>query len=97
LELVEKGGTVLFFAPTGQGEPFPFSINDVFWRNDVTLTTTYAGAPADHIAALELIRAGSVPVADMITHRFGLAEARKGFDLVASGGKSVKVIILPGD
>ena len=95
LELVEKGGTVLFFAPTGQGQTIPFSINDIFWRNEVTLTTTYAGAPADHVAALELIRAGSVPVADMITHRFGLGDAQKGFDLVAKGGESVKVVILP--
>ncbi|MDO9537048.1 MAG: alcohol dehydrogenase catalytic domain-containing protein [Thermoplasmata archaeon] len=95
LEVVDKGGTVLFFAPTGEGQTLPFSINDVFWKKEVTLMTTYAGAPADHIAALELIRAGSVPVEDMITHRYGLGDAQKGFDLVAGGGDSVKVIILP--
>ncbi len=95
LEAVDKGGTVLFFAPTGEGQTFPLSINDVFWKKEVTLTTTYAAAPADHVAALELIRAGSVPVAEMITHRFGLADTQKGFDLVAAGGKSMKVIILP--
>jgi threonine dehydrogenase-like Zn-dependent dehydrogenase len=59
------------------------------------LLTTYAAAPADHIAALELIRAGTVPVDEMITHRFCLADTQKGFDLVAGGGDSVKVIILP--
>ena len=89
------GGTVLFFAPTDEGQTFPFSVNDVLWKKEVTLTTTYAGAPADHLAALELIRAGTVPVDDMITHRFGLADAQKGFDLVAKGGESVKVIIHP--
>jgi len=95
LEVVDKGGTVLFFAPTAQGATIPLSINDVFWKRDVTLTTTYAGAPADHVAALELISQGAVPVKDMITHRFGLADAQKGFDLVAKGGESIKVIILP--
>lgn len=95
LEAVDKGGTVLFFAPTGQGQTFPFSVNDVFWKREVTLTTTYAASPADHAAALELIRAGTIPVDEMITHRFGLAEAQKGFDLVAGGGDSVKVIIFP--
>jgi L-iditol 2-dehydrogenase len=44
---------------------------------------------------MELIRSGRVPVNDMITHRLGLAEAGKGFKLVADGGKSVKVIIEP--
>jgi L-iditol 2-dehydrogenase len=95
LDAVDKGGTILFFAPTNQGETLPFSINDVLWKKEVTLTTTYAAAPADHIAALELIRAGTIPVDEMITHRFGLAEAQKGFNLVAGGGDSVKVIILP--
>jgi L-iditol 2-dehydrogenase len=95
LEAVDKGGTVLFFAPTGQGQTFPFSLNDVLWKKEVTLATTYAAAPADHVAALELIRAGTIPVDEMITHRFGLADAQKGFDLVAGGGDSVKVIIFP--
>ena len=95
LEVVDKGGTILFFAPTNQGETIPFSINDMLWKKEVTLTTTYAAAPADHIAALGLIRAGTIPVNEMITHRFRLAEAQKGFNLVAGGGDSVKVIILP--
>jgi L-iditol 2-dehydrogenase len=95
LDSVDKGGTVLFFAPTGQGQTLPFSVNDVFWKREVTLTTTYAAAPADHAAALELIRAGTIPVGEMITHRFTLGETQKGFDLVAGGGNSVKVIILP--
>jgi len=95
LEVVDKGGTVLFFAPTGEGQILPFSINETLWKKEVTITTTYAAAPADHIAALELIRAGTVPVDEMITHRFGLEDIQKGFDLVAGGGDSVKVIIFP--
>ena len=95
LECVDKGGTVLFFAPTAEGQTLPFSINDTLWKKEVTLMTTYAAAPADHIAALELIRAGTIPVDEMITHRFGLADTQKGFNLVAGGGDSVKVIIFP--
>jgi len=95
LASVEKGGTVLFFAPTEQGQELPFSMNEVFWKTEITLTTTYAGAPADHAAALELIRSGSLNVGEMITHRFGLADAQKGFELVARGRDSIKVIIEP--
>jgi L-iditol 2-dehydrogenase len=95
LSSVERGGTILFFAPTGPGVTFPFSINDVFWRTDVTLTTSYAGAPADYATALRLISAGRLPIREMITHRLGLAEAGEGFRLVAGAGNSLKVIIDP--
>jgi L-iditol 2-dehydrogenase len=95
LELVERGGTVLFFAPTAAGVTFPLSINDTFWRTDVTLTTSYAGSPADYATALNLIHTRRLPVSDMITHRLGLEETGLGFQLVAAAGESLKVIIEP--
>lgn len=95
LASVERGGVVLFFAPTGPGVTVPLSINDVFWRTDVTLTTSYAGSPADYSSALELILSRRVPVKDMITHRLKLAETGLGFKLVAEARESIKVIILP--
>jgi len=95
LRAVENGGVVLFFAPTAAGETVPLSINDLFWRRDVTLTTTYAGGPGDCVIALELIRAGRVPVRDMITHRLPLADAGRGFQLVEEGRESIKVIVKP--
>src|SRR3972149_6477822 len=73
LASVERGGTVLFFAPTAPGVTVPLSINDVFWRNDVTLTTSYAGSPADYATALRMIQSRRLPVSAMITHRLGLA------------------------
>jgi L-iditol 2-dehydrogenase len=95
LESVERGGTVLFFAPTSPGVTIPISINDLFFRNDITLTTSYAGSPADYAATLELIRARSVRVREMITHRLPLAETGLGFQLVAKAQDSIKVIIEP--
>jgi len=97
LKSVERHGTVLFFAPTGPGVTIPLSLNDVFWRNDVTLTTSYAGSPADHAVALELIRAGILHVKEMITHRLGLAETGLGFRMVThpQDYSSIKVIIEP--
>jgi len=92
---VERGGTVLFFASTEPGVKFPLSVNDLFWRNEITLTSSYAGSPADYAAALELIRTGKIRVRDMITHRLGLAEAGLGFQLVARAQDSLKVIIEP--
>jgi len=95
MESVERGGTILLFAPGPDGFNLPLPINDLFWRRDVTITTTYAGAPVDCADALELISRKRVMVEDMITHRFGLADTVKGFQLVASGDESIKVIIRP--
>jgi len=95
LQSVDRGGTVLLFAPTGPGVTVPLSINDLYWRNEVTVTTSYAGSPADYATALELIAARRLPVEDMITHRLGLAEAGTAFQLVARAQDSLKVIIEP--
>jgi len=95
LESVERGGTVLFFAPTEPGVSIPISVNDLFWRNEITLTSSYGGSPADYAAALELIQAGKIHVREMITHRLGLAETGLGFQLVARAQDSLKVLIEP--
>jgi len=95
LESVERGGTVLFFAPTQPGVSISISVNDLFWRNEITLTSSYGGSPADCAAALDLIQAGKIRVREMITHRLGLAETGLGFQLVARAQDSLKVIIKP--
>jgi L-iditol 2-dehydrogenase len=92
---VERGGTVLFFAPTDPGSTIPLSVSDLFWRTDITLTTSYAGSPADYITALKLIHNQRVLVSDMITHRLSLEETGQGFRMVAEASNSLKVIIEP--
>lgn len=92
---VGRGGTILLFAPTDQGLTIPVSINDLFWRRDVTITTTYGASPADCACALELITQKRVAVREMISHRFGLADIGKGFRLTAEPEESMKVIIRP--
>lgn len=94
LQCVDRGGTVMFFAPTEPGVMLPIPVND-FWRNGITLLPSYGGAPVDIMQAIELIRAKRVPVAEMITHRLGLAETGIGFQLVAGAGESIKVVIEP--
>jgi len=95
LASVARGGTILFFAPPAAGVTMPLSLNDLFWRRDLTLTTSYAGSPADCAAALSLIANGRIRVEEMITHRFGLADTVSGSTLVAEGKDSIKVIIHP--
>jgi L-iditol 2-dehydrogenase len=97
LQSVEKGGTVLFFAGAEEGAMIPVAINDLFWRTEITLTSSYAGAPYDCQTALDLIRAGGIAVERTITHRLNLEEGHKGFEAVCAPTEHdcVKVIIEP--
>jgi len=95
LQSVERGGTVLFFAPTAPGVSVSVPVNEVFFRNNATLTTTYAGAPGDLTTAMEMISAGRVQVGQMISHRLGLDQAGLGFQLTAQAADSLKVILEP--
>ena len=94
LHCVDRGGTVLCFATTQPGVELSVPIND-FWRNGIKLMPSYANSPYDANVAMELIRAGRVPVREMITHRLSLEDAALGFKLVAAADESIKVIIEP--
>ncbi len=94
LQSVDKGGIIEFFATCEPGTDLALPMSD-FWKNDLTLVTSYGAAPVDLSLAIRLIQTGRIDVAKMITHRFPLAEAREGFKLVAKAGNSLKVIIQP--
>ena len=90
----DRGGTILFWhRPKRCYGPLP--VNDLFWRNEITLTSSYAANYAEHMTAMELIRQKEVNVLDMITHRLPLSETGDGFKLVEDAQDSLKVIIEP--
>ncbi|MCM8781650.1 MAG: zinc-dependent dehydrogenase [Candidatus Omnitrophica bacterium] len=95
LKSVDRGGTILFFAAANQGVRIPFDINNLFWRNEITLISSYAATPAEHREALKLINDYKIKVKEMITHRLSLTEIQNGFKLVAEAKESLKVIIEP--
>jgi L-iditol 2-dehydrogenase len=94
IKSVDRGGTLLFFAPTAAGVEVPIPLFD-FWRDEITVVTSYAGSGQDLVESIELIRTRQVRVAEMITHRLPLAEAGLGFQLTANGHDSIKVILDP--
>ncbi len=94
LQSIDRGGTALFFAPTNPDVKTPITFWDI-WRNEITLTTSYAASGQDIAATIELMANKRVNLEDMITHRLGLADAGKGFKLVADAKESIKVIIEP--
>lgn len=93
-ECVERGGTLLFFAPAPAGVDVPLPLFEL-WKDEVTIRTSYAASPRDIAEAIELIRVGRVRVREMITHRLSLEEAGRGFELVVSARDSLKVVLDP--
>jgi len=94
MALVEKGGTVLFFAPPQPGETLPVSPHRLIFE-EVTVTGTYSCTPQETRLSLKLIEAGRINVLDLITHRFDLAGVGEAMDLAAQAQESLKIIITP--
>jgi L-iditol 2-dehydrogenase len=94
LKTVDRGGTVLCFAPIEPGVDLVFPFFD-FWNDGITLLSTYGASPLDITTAVEWIRAQRLPLRQMITHRLPLAETGRGFKLVIEAKDSIKVIIEP--
>jgi len=94
LNSVDRGGTIMFFAVPEPGFNLLVPINE-FWRNEITIKTSYGAAPDDLKTALNLIKDNKINVKDMITHRLPLSETGKGFRLVAEAKESLKVIVEP--
>jgi L-iditol 2-dehydrogenase len=89
-----RGGTVLLFALLPSGDVHPVPLGDL-WQDGVTVTSSYAGPPADMRVALDLIATGRVDVCATVTHRLPLEQAAEGFRLTAEAGASLKVILEP--
>jgi L-iditol 2-dehydrogenase len=94
LECVDKGGTILFFAVPDPTVRIPVPMTE-FWRNEITLKTSYGAAPQDLEESLTVLSQKKLNVVEMITHRFGIQQAAEGFRLMAEAGQSLKVILEP--
>lgn len=96
LDCVDKGGTILFFAVPEPSVEIPMPINR-FWRNEITVRTSYGAAPSDLNESLAMLAQKRLTVADMITHRLSLSQVSEGFRITAEAGNSLKVILKPNE
>jgi len=91
---VDRGGTVLLFAPAAPDVRIPMPVFDLYF-NLTRIVFSYAAVGEDIEEAMRLLHSNRLTVTDMITHRLPLRDTRKGFDLVAAADKSIKVIVEP--
>ena len=89
---IEKKGIILFFAIPNRDIALP--IPD-FWRNELTVTSSYGAAPADLAEALEFIANKKINVKDTITQTLPLTQIQAAFKIVAEAQESLKVVLEP--
>ena len=89
---IDRKGTILLFAIPNRNIEVPTA---EFWRNEITMTSSYGAGPVDLEEALSLIKDKKIDVRSMITHKFPLQDIQKGFDAAASAKDSMKVVIEP--
>jgi len=94
LECAASGSKIVFFAVPPPGVNLEVPINN-YWRNEITIMTSYGAAPEDLDEAYNWILSKRINVADLITHRFPLSQAGEAFRIVCEGGDSIKVILEP--
>src|SRR3990170_1046295 len=86
---IDKKGIIMLFAIPNKNLSIP--VED-FWRNELTVVSSYGAAPADLEEALQLIKDKKIDVKDMITDRVRLEVIQKGFKIAGDAKESLKVI-----
>lgn len=89
---IDRKGIIMLFAIPNRNLPIP--VED-FWRNELSIVSSYGAAPVDLEEALGLISDGKIDVSDMITHRLKLEDIQKGFKIAGEAKDSLKVVLVP--
>lgn len=87
---IDKAGKILAFAVPSRNIEIP-SLD--FWRNELSIASTYGASPDDLAKSLELISKNKINVKEMITHKVKLDDIQHGFDLVANPKDNLKVLV----
>ncbi len=94
LQCVAPGSKIIFFAVPEPWVYLNVPINQ-YWRNEITIMTSYGAAPEDLDEAYNWILSKRINVKDLITHRFPFSKAQEAFKVVCEAGESIKVILEP--
>ena len=94
IECAGPGSRIIFFAVPAPGVQIEVPIND-YWRNEVTIMTSYGAAPMDLDMAYNWLLAKRINVRELISHRFYFSQAQEAFNVVCEADKSLKVVLEP--
>ncbi|MDZ4393188.1 zinc-dependent dehydrogenase [Cypionkella sp.] len=88
-----RGGRMNFFSGLNKGTTVQIDTNKVHYWGLKLLGST-GSSIQDYASALQLVESGQIKVTDVVTHRFGMADAVAAFDHALSG-QGMKTILYP--
>jgi len=89
---IDKKGVILLFAIPQKNIEVP-TVD--FWRNEITMTSSYGAAPNDLVEALSLIKDKKIDVLKTITNQLPLEKIQEGFQIASQAKESLKVVLIP--
>jgi L-iditol 2-dehydrogenase len=92
-QAVGRYGTVLLFGIPGPGETSHLDLNQVFWRKELQLVSSYGPGHVPFSEPLRLMQEGLIDCGRLITHIVPFSDVQRGFELVSSAGQSLKVVL----
>ncbi|MET7402491.1 zinc-dependent dehydrogenase [Dactylosporangium sp. NPDC005572] len=94
VQMTARQGRISFFGGLPKDNPVIALDSNLVHYRELTIVGANGSSPQHNKEALRLIADGSVPVADLITHRLPLDRALDAFGIVARG-EAIKVTIEP--
>ncbi|MFH9005869.1 alcohol dehydrogenase catalytic domain-containing protein [Streptomyces afghaniensis] len=88
-----RHGTLLLFGAPEPRTPVPLTLNELFWRRELTMVSSYGAGDVDLARGLELLEKGVVDGEAMITHNVPFAEVQRAFATVTEARDSLKVVL----
>lgn len=88
---VRKGGLINIFGGLPGGSRLTINPN-ILHYDEVIVTGSFGFTPLQFHTALTLLTDGTVDVGNIITHVFGIDQAKEAFDM-ASSGKALKILL----
>ncbi len=88
-----RHGTILLFGAPAPAAPMPLTLNQLFWRRELTMVSSYGAGDVDFARGLELMEKGAVDADALITHHIPLTEVQRAFGTVADARDSLKVVL----
>ena len=92
--MAARQGRISFFGGLPKDNPIISLDSNLVHYRELMIIGANGSSPAHNKKALSLIADGSVPVADLITHRLPLAEVLDAIEIV-SRGEAIKVTVEP--
>jgi L-iditol 2-dehydrogenase len=92
MNLVNKGGTVMFFATPKPEEAIEIYPSHIFF-NEITITSTYSADHLDTRMALDLIASGDISAEKIISHHYPVEQLSAAILQTVSRHESLKCVI----